>query len=96
MNFYEIHDPYYALIRAKDDVDATNEYIEVVAGEDEEFDKIHEDLTYISKSEVEKKLNRIVSEPVEELMDEDLIEEQVRRWLEEKHNEVILIDGSLM
>lgn len=28
-------------------------------------------------------------------MDDDLIQEQIRRWIEGKYPEVILIDGSL-
>lgn len=95
MKFYEINNPYYALIRAKNGGDATQAYIDVVYGEQNEFYDINQKLTPVDKVEVEKKLNKVINKHVDELMDEDLIQEQIRRWTENEYPEVVLIDSNL-
>lgn len=96
MKFYEINNPYYALIRAKNGGDATQVYMDVVCGEQNEFYDINQELAFVDKIEVEKKLNKVINKRVDELMDEDLIQEQLRRWTENEYPEVVLIDSDLI
>lgn len=96
MKFYEIENPYYALIRAQNGGEATQLYIDVVCGEQNEFYDINQELTYVDKTEVEKRLNKTINKQVDELMDEDLIQEQLRRWMENEYPEVVLVGGDLI
>ncbi|MGE7940641.1 hypothetical protein ACQKNB_01000 [Lysinibacillus xylanilyticus] len=43
MNFYEFYDPYYALIKAIDEEQAVQTYIDQVAGRQDEFDDLLEE-----------------------------------------------------
>lgn len=96
MKFYEINNPYYALIRAQNGGEATQAYLDVVCGEQNDFYEINQKLAHLDKAEVEIRLNKVINKQVEELMDEDLIQEQIRRWTENEYAEVILVDVSLM
>ncbi|MFJ7920011.1 hypothetical protein ACIQ6U_09655 [Lysinibacillus fusiformis] len=43
MNFYEFYNPYYALIKALDEGAAVQTYIDIVAGEQNEFEELLEE-----------------------------------------------------
>lgn len=90
MNYYEFTTPYYALIRAKDDVEATKEYIEVVAGEEGEFDIIHEECSLVPEYYASARFLLSMDGNYAESMDE------VQTEFGNNETKVLLIDGSLI
>ena len=91
MKFYEIHEPYYALIKARDEVDATKKYIEVVAGEEDEFEEILENCEQVSDYYAVAKFARSLGE------DRELVEfNEVMEALKSNDTEILLMDGSLI
>ncbi len=89
MFFYEIHDPYYALIKANDDEEAVKKYIEVVAGEESEFESLAEECEPVSKAYA---YERFISAPCED--GKQLIENL--KYFNSDEVEILLIDGSLL
>lgn len=89
MNFYEIHDPYYALIKANNDEEAVEKYIEVVAGEESEFESLIEECEPVSKDYA---FERFTSAPCED--GKQLIENL--KYFNSDEVEILLIDGSLL
>lgn len=91
MNYYEILEPYYALIKAKDDVEAVNFYIETVAGYEEEFDTIHENCNPVPEYYAAARFSRATG------VEDKLIDfEEIIDVLESGRNEVLLMDGALI
>lgn len=87
MKYYEVFEPYYALIQAKDEKEASDTYIELVAGDegDEiETEEVSRDFALIRFSRVPLDSKGTLAHPmaiIPEFNDVD--------------NRVLLIDGSL-
>lgn len=91
MNYFEFVDPYYALIKAKNDEEAVKKYIEVVAGDEGEFESLVEECKSVPEYYAAAKLSRSNDE-FGKLVDF----EEVRKLLESGDTEILLIDGSLI
>jgi hypothetical protein len=91
MKFYELDDPYYALIAAEDKGEAVQLYIREVAGDAEESADIEEELKEVNHEYVLTKLKRSPGEN-----GENISEEEVNQEINSKTSRVILIDGSLI
>ncbi|WP_081038944.1 hypothetical protein [Bacillus altitudinis] len=88
MKFYEVHDPYYALIKAKNEENAMTIYTDVVAddagGLIEEITEVTETYAAIRYSRVNGYDNKMI--PVEEVLED----------LKNEIQMVLIIDGSLV
>ncbi|WP_138825190.1 hypothetical protein [Bacillus altitudinis] len=88
MKFYEVHDPYYALIKAKNEENAMTIYTDVVADDDggliEEITEVTETYAAIRYSRVNGEDNKMI--PVEEVLED----------LKNEIQMVLIIDGSLI
>jgi hypothetical protein len=93
--FFEIHDPYYALIKAKDQDEAVNIYVKEVAGTEEEKEEIKiETKTVTHEYAVGRFYNSYYCEHPDVVVDETL-EEYFEYLLKDKSG-VMLLDGSLL
>lgn len=92
MRFYEIHEPYYALIKAEDEVEATKKYIEIVAGNDEEFEEIREEMNSVEKEYV----TMILAHSIDQTTREKITPKELKRAINERSIEVLLMDGALL
>lgn len=90
MKFYELNDPYYALIAAEDKGEAVQLYIANVAGDSEEGPEIEEELKEVNHEYVLTKLRRTPGEN-----GENITEEEVNQEINSEKSRAILIDGSL-
>lgn len=92
MKYYEFHDPYYALIRARNKKEAAAIYIETVAGDDEENKKIYQEAQEVPEYYAAATYARAKDE------DGNLISmETVIKTLENKDKpDLLLIDGTLI
>ncbi|MGM0971067.1 MAG: hypothetical protein ACQEWR_21160 [Bacillota bacterium] len=88
MKFYEVHEPYYALIKAKNEENAMTIYTDVVADDDgglsEEITEVTKTYAAVSYSRVNGEDNKVI--PVKEVLDHLTNEEEM----------VLIIDGSLL
>ncbi|KDE26705.1 hypothetical protein BA81_14197 [Bacillus safensis FO-36b] len=88
MKFYEVNEPYYALIKAKNDENAMTIYTDVVADDDgglsEEITEVTEAYATIIYSRVNGEDNNVI--PVKEVLEHLTNEEEM----------VLIIDGSLI
>ncbi|WHX70737.1 hypothetical protein [Bacillus altitudinis] len=88
MKFYEVHDPYYALIKAKTKENAMTIYTDTVADDDgglsEEITEVTEAYAAIIYSRVNGEDNNVI--PVKEVLEHLTNEEEM----------VLIIDGSLL
>lgn len=91
MNYFEFVEPYYALIKANYGEEAVKEYIEVVAGDESDFESLHEECKLVPQDYA---LVRFSQAPGEnrKLVDphsilEDFNKPEVR---------VLIMDGSLL
>ncbi|MCY9674650.1 hypothetical protein M5W63_19345 [Bacillus pumilus] len=88
MKFYEVNEPYYALIKAKNDENAMTIYTDVVADDDgglsEEITEVTEAYATIIYSRVNGEDNNVI--PVKEVLEHLTSEEEM----------VLIIDGSLL
>lgn len=88
MKFYEVNEPYYALIKAKNDEKAMTIYTDVVAddngGLSEEITEVTEAYAAIIYSRVNGEDNNVI--PVKEVLEHLTNEEEM----------VLIIDGSLL
>ncbi|WLF28849.1 MULTISPECIES: hypothetical protein [Bacillus] len=88
MKFYEVHDPYYALIKAKNEENAMTIYTDTVADDDgslsEEITEVTEAYATIIYSRVNGEDNNVI--PVKEVLEHLTNEEEM----------VLVIDGSLI
>ena len=91
MNYYEILDPYYALIKAKSSEDAVNKYIEVVAGDESDFDSLLEECDSVPDYYASARLAQAKDE-MGKLMDL----QEVIRTIESDETEILVMDGSLL
>ena len=90
MKYFEINDPYYALIKAEDAGEAVNKYIEVVAGEPEESQDFEEELQEVTRDYALIKFSRA---PGEDGKMVDMTE--IMMDFNNGKSEVLIIDGSL-
>ncbi|MEC2427692.1 MULTISPECIES: hypothetical protein [Bacillus] len=88
MKFYEVNEPYYALLKAKNDENAMTIYTDVVADDDgglsEEITEVTEAYATIIYSRVNGEDNNVI--PVKEVLEHLTNEEEM----------VLVIDGSLL
>ena len=91
MKFFEINDPYYALIKAENLEVATQEYIEVVAGDEEEESEIKKAMKVVDPNYALIKLSRSAGENGKLLEINEVIQD-----FNIENNSVLLIDGSLL
>ncbi|PKG30868.1 hypothetical protein [Cytobacillus horneckiae] len=86
MKFYEIHDPYYALIKAENKESAKEKYIKHIAEDDGSLDinEVSREYALAKFAQAPGENKKLI--PVEEVVDEFLCQE----------NEVLIIDGSLI
>lgn len=88
MKFYEVHDPYYALIKAKNEENAMTIYTDTVADDDgglsEEITEVTETYAAIRYGRVNGEDNKII--PIEEVLKDLTSEEEM----------VLAVDGSLI
>ncbi|MEH7653333.1 hypothetical protein [Bacillus safensis] len=88
MKFYEVNEPYYALIKAKNDENAMTIYTDVVADDDgglsEEITEVTEAYAAIIYSRVNGEDNNVI--PVKEVLEHLTSEEEM----------TLIIDGSLL
>ncbi len=91
MYYFEFANPYYALIKAKNDEDAVHKYIEIVAGDDSEFENLLEECEIVTDHYAVARFSRAVDE---DGMLCDL--EEILKVLESDKSELLIIDGSLI
>ncbi|WP_345822089.1 hypothetical protein [Bacillus pumilus] len=88
MKFYEVHDPYYALIKARNEESAMKIYTDVVADDDgglsEEITEVTEAYAAIRYSRVNGEDNKTI--PIKEVLEDLTSEEEM----------ILIIDGSLV
>lgn len=90
MKYYEIHYPYYALIKAEDENEAVSEYIKYVSGEEDEKDEITEELEEIDRDTALMKFSMAIGE------DGELPITEKKRCFNDKDYTILLIDGCLL
>lgn len=88
LNFYEVYDPYYALILAKDEEAAYQIYIDTVADDD---GNLHEEIEEVDREYGIVKYSRAKSEDGELLEISEILE-----GLKTDESKLLLIDGSLL
>lgn len=88
MKFYEVHEPYYALVKARDKDEAIKLYTEFVADDD---GSLHEETKEVSRDYALVKFGRALGEDKELMPVEKVIEE-----FNDEQNSILLIDGSLV
>lgn len=91
MNYFEFTEPYYALIKAKDDVDAVGKYIEVVAGNDSEVQALLDESKIVPEYYAAARFAQAKDENGKLV---DL--EEVIRTFKSDETEILLMDGSLL
>ncbi|RFA36198.1 hypothetical protein CAI16_05240 [Virgibacillus dokdonensis] len=93
MKYWEIQEPYYALIKADNNLEATNEYIRTVAGEDgfDEFNEIRDSLIKVDRDYALAKYSQALSEDKNPIpIDDILLTFNIPGTL------TLLIDGSVL
>lgn len=86
MRFFEIHEPYYALLKAEDEEQAKKEYESAVAFIDEpnEIKEVEKDYALVKFSQTKDEDGNLLS--LDEILDE----------FRGKERSVLLIDGALL
>lgn len=91
MNYFEFVMPYYALIKAKNAEEAVEKYLEVVGGEENEFEDLLEESKLVPEYYASAKFAQSKGENGKMMKLEEVLE-----VLESKNPEVLLVDGSLI
>ncbi len=91
MFFYEIHDPYYALIKANNDEEAVRKYIEVVAGDDSEFESLVEECEPVPRDYAFERFSAAPSEDGRHSQKAENL-----KYFNSNEIEILLIDRSLL
>lgn len=89
MKFYEVHDPYYALIKAKTKENAMTIYTDVVA--DDEEGELAENIKEVTGLYAAAKFSRIPGEDKELIPFEEVLED-----LTSEGEMMLAVDGSLI
>ncbi|MEC2238019.1 hypothetical protein [Bacillus velezensis] len=89
MKFYEIHDPYYALLKAEDKAEAEKIYIQEVANTDDYDNFQDEEINEVSRDYALSEYKRVMKKEGE--TDHDLIMETFNV----PASEMLVWDGSL-
>ncbi|ANB66164.1 putative yosH (plasmid) [Anoxybacillus sp. B7M1] len=87
MKFYEVHEPYYALVKARDKDEAIKLYTELVADDG----SLHEETKEVSRDYALIRFGRALGEDKELMPVEKVIDE-----FNDEQNNILLIDGSLI
>jgi len=90
MNYFEFVEPYYALIKAKTGEESVEKYIEVVSGEESDFESLLEECKLVSEYYAAFKFRRSIWKDGRFSDSEDVIE-----LFENDKSDVLLIDGGL-
>jgi len=90
MNYFEFVEPYYALIKAKTGEESVEKYIEVVCGEESDFESLLEDCKLVSEYYAASEFRRSIWEDGRFSDSEDVIE-----LFKNEKSDVLLIDGGL-
>jgi len=90
MNYFEFVEPYYALIKAKTGEESVEKYIEVVSGEESDFESLLEECELVSEYYAASEFRRSIWEDGRFSDSEDVIE-----LFKNEKSDVILIDGGL-
>lgn len=91
MNYYEITNPYYALIKAQNENEATKLYIEFVAGDDSEFDDLLKEVELVPEYYASARYARTVGEDKESIPLNEILED-----LRNDDSQVLIIDSALI
>jgi hypothetical protein len=93
--FFEIQDPYYALVKAKDEDEAINIYVKEVAGTEAEKEEIKINTKVVSHEyAVGRFYNSYYIEHPDVVIDETL--EEYFEYLLKDESGLMLLDGSLL
>src|SRR5690625_278882 len=91
MNYYELLDPYYALVKAKNKEEAVGKYIEVVAGEESDIGALLEECKLVPEYYASARLAQSKSENGK-LIDLEEVVEAFKRY----KTEIMLVDSSVL
>ena len=91
MNYFEFVEPYYALIKAKTGEESVEKYIEVVSGEESDFESLLEECELVPEYYASAKFSRSTGEDGELSDLEEVIE-----ILKNEKSDVLLIDAGLL
>ncbi|SFP10225.1 hypothetical protein [Salibacterium halotolerans] len=91
MRYYEIHHPYYAMIKAEDENEAVKEYINSVAGDEGEEGSLMKEMDEIDRDTAIIKFSMAAGEGEEKTA----ITEKKRHFNDEDYS-ILLIDGALV
>lgn len=94
MRFFEISDPYYALIKAKDEKDATKIYTEQVCdvSSGEEFEEFKQGMKEITKEQAKTAIKGAIDDDT----GQPVSNEEIERAISQEITEILLIDSYLV
>jgi len=91
MNYFEFVEPYYALIKAKTGEESVEKYIEVVSGEESDFESLLEECELVPEYYASTEFRRSIWKDGRFSDSEDVIE-----LFKNDKSDVLLIDGGLL
>lgn len=91
MKYFEFLEPYYALIKAKDENEAAKKYVAEVAGDDNDIEVLAEECNVVPEHYATFRFGQVRDE------NQKLMEwQEAKEYLESGNAEVLLMDGSLI
>jgi hypothetical protein len=90
MKFFEIHDPYYALIKAPNEAEAIQEYVKSVA-DDDELNPLKDEIGEVDRDYAVASYSRAKSEDNEDVPLSEILED-----IRNERTMILIIDGSLI
>jgi len=90
MKFYEIHDPYYSLIKAKDEDEAIRKYVENVANDDEGCN-LKDEISEVERDYALAQFSRTGGESGETIPVHEILKD-----FQSDDSLVLLVDGNLL
>lgn len=90
MKFFEVHDPYYALIKAPNEAEAIQEYVKSVA-DDEDSQPLKNEIVEVDRDYAVARYSRSKSEDGEEVPLGEILED-----IKNDETMTLLIDGNLL
>lgn len=91
MNYFEFLEPYYALIKADCGEEAVKKYIEIIAGDESDFESLLEESKLVPEYYAAARFSRSTDENGNMLDLEEVIE-----ILKSSDTELLVMDGSLI